>query len=272
MLKKFIVAIAAVTAFCAHAEDASWWESNIWQNPERGFNWYPPDPPPAPKPEPLKKEEKATSKKDEPKDIKKMKSVADIKAEVVRLRDIAIIEPSEKNIYAYLNANQFVMDKSSKFTDMWRRVVWQNPEIDYNNRSPQANFAQVAMKERKNQESDALMDQLAKSHGVVFFFRSDCDFCHMQAPILKMLNKNYGIEVLPVSLDGRGIREFPQFKPDNGISQVLSRGRGIETVPAMYLVSRDQKQIIPFGTGVLAMDEIVERIRVLYATKPGDDF
>ena len=87
-----------------------------------------------------------------------------------------------------------------------------------------------------------------------------------------MLNKNYGIEVLPVSLDGRGIREFPQFKPDNGISQVLSRGRGIETVPAMYLVSRDQKQIIPFGTGVLAMDEIVERIRVLYATKPGDDF
>jgi hypothetical protein len=40
----------------------------------------------------------------------------------------------------------------------------------------------------------------------------------------------------------------------------------------MYLISRDQKQVIPLGAGVLAMDEIVERIRVLYSTKPGDDY
>ena len=53
---------------------------------------------------------------------------------------------------------------------------------------------------------------------------------------------------------------------------VLSRGRGIDTVPAMFLVSRDKKEIVPLGAGVLAMDEMVERIRVLYATKPGDDF
>lgn len=259
---------------------SNWWESDPWSNPERGFNWYPPDPPPAPKPkkeepkkeEPKKEAPKTAEKKEPPKRLEDLKTVEEIRKEVVRLRDIAIMEPSEKNIYTYLQANQYVMDKSSYFTDVWRRVVWQNPEIDYNARSPTANFAQVAMKERKNLESDALMDQLARTHGVVFFFRSDCDYCHLQAPVLQSLKQNFKIEVLPITLDGRPMREFPDARPDNGIASVVSRGRGIETVPALYLVSRDQKEIVPLGAGVLAMDEIVERIRVLYTTKPGDSF
>ena len=281
MLNKItlFVAIFFSGLFAAHAqEEQSWWNSDVWKNPDRGFNWYPPDAPPKKeepkKEEPKKEEEKKVEvkKAEVPKDIKKMKTVAEIKVEVNRLRDVAIMNPTQENMYAYLSANQYVMDKSAYFTDMWRRTVWQNPEIDYNVRSPQANFAQVALKDSKNMQSDALMARLSKTHGIVFFFRSDCEFCHMQAPIVRMLKDQYQIEVLPVSLDGRGIKEFPQVRPDNGISMVLSRGRGIDTVPAMFLVSRDKKEIVPLGAGVLAMDEMVERIRVLYATKPGDDF
>lgn len=246
----------------------NWWDQDPWANPERGFNWYPPDEPP----KPPKKEEPKTALKTKPKNIKEMKRVEDIREELKRLRDKAIIDPTEKNIYAYLDANQFVMDKSAMFTDMWRRVVWQNPDVDYNVRNPAATFAQQSIKEKRTQDTETLMGRLAATHGVLFFYRGDCDFCHMQAPIMKMLRDRYGIEVMAVSMDGARIREFQDAKKDNGISMVVSQGRGIETVPATYLISRDQKQVIPLGAGVLALDEIVERIRVLYTTKPGDGY
>jgi hypothetical protein len=38
------------------------------------------------------------------------------------------------------------------------------------------------------------------------------------------------------------------------------------------LVSRDQKQVLQLGSGVLAMDEIVERARVLTTTQVGEAF
>lgn len=244
----------------------NWWDKDPWSNPGRGFNWYPPDDAPR------------SSKKVEPKappkakNIKEMTTVADIREEYLRLRDQSIIEPTESNVYAYLNAKQYVLDKAAIHTDMVRRVVWQNPDVDYNVRYPAATFAQNAIKEKRIQDTEALMERLAITHGVLFFFRGDCEFCHMQAPILKMLRDRYHIEVMAVSVDGARIREFPDAKKDNGISVFVSQGRGIETVPAMYLISRDQKQVIPLGAGVLAMDEIVERIRVLYSTKPGDGY
>jgi conjugal transfer pilus assembly protein TraF len=247
--------------------ESDWWGSDPWSNPERGFNWYPPD------------EQKQSVKKTEieknpfnGKNIRQITSVEALRKEVVRLRDQAILEPTEKNIYAYLDANQYVMDKSSYFADMWRRVVWQHPEIDYNVRNPQANFAQTAIKERRGLESESLIEQLSKTHGILFFFRGDCDFCHIQAPVLKMLRDRYRMEVLAVSMDSKGIKEFPNAKRDNGISMMVSQGRGIDIVPAMYLISKDKKQIVQLGAGVLAMDELVERIRVLVATKPGENF
>jgi conjugal transfer pilus assembly protein TraF len=116
------------------------------------------------------------------------------------------------------------------------------------------------------------MASLAKTHGVLFFYRSDCEFCKLQAPIMQMLNQRYGIEVLAVSVDGGGIREFPNAKLDNGISLVVTQGRGVQTVPALFLVSRDQKQVLQLGSGVLAMDEIIERARVLTTTQVGEAF
>lgn len=271
VLKSLLILSQSLAAFgVAGAQDApegNWWNADPWASPDRGFNWYPPDvpKPPAKKPEP-------SQSKTKPKNIRQMASIEEIRKEVVRLRDQAIMYPTEKNIYAYLDANQFVMDKSSYFTDMWKRVVWQHPEIDYNVKNPNANFAQTAMKEKRTLDTEALMETLSKTHGVLFFYRGDCEFCHMQAPIAKMLRVRYGIDVLAVSIDGAKIREFPDAKRDNGISMLVSQGRGVETVPAMYLVSRDQKQVIPLGAGVLAMDEIVERIRVLYSTKPGENY
>ena len=268
-----VAAFSMVCSASAWAQADSWWNESPWANPERGFNWYPPDAPRTKKKESSETPApKAPKVPETPKNIREMTSVEEMRKELVRLRDIAIMTPTQANMYAYLDANNFMMDKSSAFADTWRRVAWQNPDIDYNTRAPTATFARNALKDKRQTDQASVMASLARTHGVLFFFRSDCDFCHLQAPIMKMLSQRYGIEVLAVSVDGGPIKEFPNAKVDNGISRVVTQGRGVQTVPAMYLVSRDQKHVVALGSGVLAMDEIVERARVLTTTQVGQSF
>ncbi|KAB2318964.1 conjugal transfer protein TraF [Betaproteobacteria bacterium SCN1] len=240
-----------------------WWDDTPWQNPERGFNWYPPDAPP-------KKSAKKSEEK--PRDIKDMKTMPELQAELARLKDLAVMQPTRDNVRNYLEAQTYVMDKSALFADVARRVVWATPSVDYNNRSPTATFAQLARKDQRSDDQARTLAELSRDYGLMFFFRSDCPYCHQQAPVLKLLEQQYGMPVLGVSLDGGVLPQFPDARRDNGVSMIVSQGQGITAVPALFLVHRASRQAVPVGTGALAIDEIVERIRVLTRTQPGQEF
>lgn len=96
-----------------------------------------------------------------------------------------------------------MVDKGAVFADNWRRVVWQNPSLDYAQKRPVNNSAIKIYDEGRIQNEEQQLKMLAKEHGLIFFFRSDCSYCHAMAPTLKMLSDKYGIEVLGVSpVDG----------------------------------------------------------------------
>ena len=196
----------------------------------------------------------------------------DIRKEINRLKDLAVLQPTETNVHNYLAAQNFIMNKSATFADTARRVVWQNPDVDYNTRSPTANFALSTKNDLLLAQQHQVLGALAQNYGLMFFFRSDCPYCHQEAPVLKMLQAQYGLPILAVSMDGGGMPGYPDAKVDNGISMTVSGGHGIDTVPALFLVNRQTLQAIPIGSGILAEDEIVERIRVLTQTRPGQEF
>jgi len=255
--------VMAQTAY-AVSDTASkgWWDDTPWQNPERGFNWYPPDQPPP-------KDKKVEPK---PKSIKEAQTMEELKKELARLKDLAIMQPTQSNVRDYLEAQTYVMDKGSVFADTARRVVWDTPSVDYNNRSPTATFAQLTKKDDRREAQQQTLAELSRDYGLMFFFRGDCNYCHQQAPVLRLLERNYGLPVLGVSLDGGALPQFPDAKRDNGISMTVSNGQGITTVPALFLVHRETKKAVAIGTGALSIDEIVERIRVLTRTQPGQEF
>jgi conjugal transfer pilus assembly protein TraF len=239
-----------------------WWERPLWTDPERGFNWYPP--PRATIPETPQPEEAPVHPK--PKSIYEMTSMEEVQKELKRLRDIAILNPTDAHVLDYLKAQTWSYDKSQKFANVATRVAWQNPSVDYNNKSPFANFAIQAKDARKTRDREETMRELAQNHGLFFFARSDCEFCRDQAPVLRYLTQKYGMEVLGISLDGLPLSYFPEAAPDNGVSLNITGGAGIQTVPALYLVSRDSKEIVPVGTGVLSAEEITRRIFILTKT------
>ena len=116
-----------------HAEDMThWWDRSVWENPDRSYPWYPPErvAPPAPEspptpPPPLPR-----------KSIRELTTTKDIREELDRLKDEAVINPTKENVRTYLEAQQYVMGKGSTFADMARRVVWETAELDYSLRRP----------------------------------------------------------------------------------------------------------------------------------------
>ena len=266
--------VFAVTAFHAAAQSSSgsWWDERPWNHPDRGFNWYPPDQPPSP-PKVKSAEEPASSPKGEraARKLEEIRSLAELKDEVAWRKEHAIMNPSRESLRAYLEAQKFSMDKSAYFADVWRRTIWQSPDLDYNAKFPTTNSVAIADRPVKQAQRQATLAELGKDYGLVFFFRSDCRYCEMQAPVLKLFAQSFKMSVLAVSMDGGAIAQFPEAKLDNGISRVVSGGEGVNTVPALYLVSRDKKRVMAVGVGVLAADEIAERIRVLAGTQPGEE-
>ena len=151
---------------------------------------------------------------------------------------------------------------------VWRRVVWQNPELDYAQRHPSNNTAARIHQEGREAGVDAQLAALAKDHGLIFFFRSDCPYCHAMAPTVRMLAQKYGIEVLGVSIDGVGLPDFPS--PRDGRAHAAAWG--VERVPALFIGSRKTGERAPVGFGVMSFTEIANRLFVLTGTKPGENF
>lgn len=232
----------------------AWWESDIWRRADRGFNWYPPDEPPvrrkkAPPVAPIVP-------------LSAFDSTKAINRHYEALKDIAVINPTEHNVYAFHKFKAEMLDQSQRFTAVSQRVVWQSPDIDFNNINPFVSFAQTDIRNASYQGERDQVAAIAQEYGLLFFYRSDCSYCHIQAPVLADLAQRFGIQVIPVSLDGGPIPGFANWRPDNGIARQVSAGRGIEVTPTLYLVSRRTQEAIMLGSGVMGQDDIVRRILV----------
>ena len=183
------------------------------------------------------------------------------------LKRVAVMNPTDTNLLAYMRYQRFVMNKSEFFAARWQRLVWTVPELDYGlTGRPTNSMAIGAFDEQQRDRQAQVVRNLAATHGLLFIFRSDCPYCHKFAPILKRFEQEFGMMVFPVSLDGRGLPEYPNPQTDNGIATRLNAS----VVPALYLTAPSKRQIRPVGFGVMAITELVERIAAL-AQDPRED-
>jgi conjugal transfer pilus assembly protein TraF len=234
--------------------------SAYWDRREEGWFWYQ-DPPPEPVAKKRKPDVAHAHKADD------ADALHAFKARLARLRDIAVMNPTDANVRAYLYAQQHAMDQSAKFADVWRRVVWSTPDLDYSMRGrPTNSVAMQTWDSGLMAKKEAHAASLANKYGLFFFFRGGCPYCHAQAPVLASFAQQYGFHVIPISLDGAKLPEFPDAVRNAGQAEQLR----VETVPALFLVRPETREIQPIGYGVLAASDILDRIWVLTATSPGD--
>jgi conjugal transfer pilus assembly protein TraF len=238
----------------------------FWDDYRRGWHFYedpepevqpaPPPKPIAPKPEPKRRDTRAPE----------LIEFEQLQKRLEEYRNIAIIRPTEDNVRRYMQLEAQVVRQASYFSDVAQRVAWATPELDMTlqGRPVNSKAIEVFDREQTTSRTQSLAD-LSRTHVLFFFFRSDCPYCHAFAPTLEAFQARYGIQIVPVSVDGKGLPNFPSFRRDNGIARTLQ----VTQVPALYLAEPFTGKITPIGFGVLSESQLLERIATVAA--PGAD-
>ncbi len=110
---------------------------SIWACDRSKFNWYCDleSETPGPATEPVE------PKKAKTREEQALERIETLQKELKAKRALAIVDPTPDNLKAYIAAQEAMMNMGSVFSDVWRRVVWQNPDLNYELKRPVNNAA-----------------------------------------------------------------------------------------------------------------------------------
>lgn len=181
-------------------------------------------------------------------------------------RTIAIMRPIEANVRRYMEIESRVVARASEFADMAQKVAWSTPQLDPTLQGRPVGAKALEVFERKQfDERSRSITNLGQDHVLLFFYRSDCPYCHAFSPVLQTFRDRHGIRVVAVSIDGGPLPGFADARADNGIATTLQ----VTQVPAVYLAQPFTGRISPIGFGILSESQLLERITQVAAATTG---
>ncbi len=182
----------------------------------------------------------------------------------------AILEPTPENVTAYLRLQQEALQSAASFSDAFRRAVWANPSLDYTLRRPVGALAKRLWSEERRAEREGVLKGLGRRYGLIYLGSERCPACRVFGPLLRAFALRHGLEVLAVSMTGGALEGWPEAVPDQGRAARL--GIQAPVLPAVVLYHVRSKRAIPVSYGVVAEDQLAERIFALTAREVGSDY
>ena len=196
--------------------------------------------------------------------------IARMRHELEESRATAILEPTPENVAAYLYLQQVSLQRASTFSDVFRRVVWSTPELDYTLTRPAGALAKQLWSDDRLAAQQAVLANLGERYGLIYLGDSHCAGCRVFGPLLRAFALRHGLDVLAVSMTGEALEGWPEAVPDNGRAAQL--GLVGAPVPAVVLFDTETGEVLPVAFGVVAEDQLAERIFALTALEVGDDY
>ena len=193
-----------------------------------------------------------------------------VTAELRELKARAILEPTTANVQSYIRFQREQLDRSSMFADVWQRAVWQDPDLDYTLQRPVSTLGKRQWLDDRKASREMALTRLGERYGLFYFFAQGCPPCGIMSPILKSVADSHRIPVMAVSTDGGPSETFPRYAVDSG--QRSRMGIDSKVTPAIVLFDSQTKKAVPIGYGVMAADELMDRIFTLTQTEPGRDY
>lgn len=181
------------------------------------------------------------------------------KEELDRLLKIAIKQPTKKNLINFIKLRNAIIDQSYNFSLKLQQVNLMTPELDSLNTYPVNQVAKGIYKQQKTENVAAKIAKLSQTHGLFFIFKSECAYCHAFASTVKSFANKYNWSLIPITLDGKTIAEFPEARADNGMAHKLK----VNAVPALLMIEPKTNKILPIAIGAISEEEIIERIDLL---------
>ena len=193
-----------------------------------------------------------------------------VTAELRELKARAIMEPSTANVTAYIRFQRAQLDRASLFSDVWQRAIWQQPDLDYTLQRPVSTLAKRQWQDERSAARDAVMASLGVRYGLFYFYAQSCGACDVMSPIVKSVSSRWHLTLRAISTDGGPSRHFPDYTVENG--QRARMGLKPKITPALVLWDSITNRPIPIGYGVIAADELQDRIYLLTSKDAGHDY
>jgi len=208
--------------------------------------------------------------------------------------------PTTANVERYMRLQRISLDKSGLFSDLWRRVVWNNPDLDYTVQRPTGSVAKNEFDSERQSDRDLFLRSVSAEIGVFYVYSGVCGPCRVASPIIKDFSDRYGVPVKVISTDGAANPVFGQTLPDRGQLKAwgiehpvtpallifqsrtpmgpdgLYAKRTVATVEGRAMQLRPCEQargcLTYLGAGVMSVEDIAERFFVLLSKDPGADY
>lgn len=235
-------------------------EDDFFSQHAEGWHWYETD-----TVTPVKKEPQTNSpiaSSISPQDP--LKTLEAIQHDLAEAKALAVLYPTPANVANYIRLQNAITANANQFGNTWQQVIWQNPGLNYSLSHPTSQIAKDAYLDKERETDMASLKNVSQHYGLFFFFASTCPYCHRFAPIIKDLQEKYNLSVIPISLDGKGLPEYPDFVTNKGQAEAFH----VTSWPALFMVNPQKRQVIPITFGLIGEDEVIHRM-VTLATKLG---
>lgn len=224
---------------------------SFWAQHIEGWDWYK-----EAKPLQKKSEEMTAQQRTSNNPVEQLRA---LQQQVETAKATAVLYPTQENVLHYIQLQNAITENASRFSEVWTKLIWQHPELNYQLQHPTNQTAQQAMANQKLANLDETLMKAAKEYGLFFFFEGKCPFCQRFAPTLQRVAQQYHFSVLPITIDGLTLPEFPNPMLNQGQAQAFNVTRW----PALFLVNPRKRLVIPVTFGLISDEELKERMASL---------
>lgn len=169
----------------------------------------------------------------------------------------AILRPTVENVAAYMKMQNVWINQSAQFSQAWVKNLLQYPELDGRLTDfPVTQYGVQVQKQIIKEDREARIQELAKNHGLFFFYEGKHKVSQACAIVVKEFAQKYAWQVIAITCDGEYLAGFDHHQLDTGIRQRL----GVQALPALFLVEPQRQVALPIGYGLVAIDQIEANI------------
>lgn len=157
---------------------------------------------------------------------------------------------SMDDMRVYVALQDYWLKESSRFGNLFHKTMLYYPEYDYQVTHPTSSIGTKLLDTERENNHKAAIHTLSKTHGLLFFYRSQNPYDQKQIAVLQDFCLRFKLPLIPVSVDGKRSPELPDSRLDKGQAAAL----GVRFFPAILLVNPKTRETMPVAYGFTTQD------------------
>lgn len=131
---------------------------------------------------------------------------------------------------------RWLMQRSIEVANLWEYNEAQNPDLDPSVKAPISTFGLRLMTQVRDSSEGSILAAL-KDQGafLVYFSRSDCNFCLAMSTVLENLTESTGLEIWDASLDDHCMTGYESRCKRGRQAMAAAQALQVSIVPTLFL-------------------------------------